>query len=221
MTVTAETVAARLDTIRQRIASTGRAPATIRIIAVTKSFDADVVRAAVGAGLRDLGENYAQELLAKASAAPDVRWHFLGAIQRRKVAGLAPVVHLWHGVDRVVAGEEIARRSPGASVLVEVNVSGRPNRPGAAEAETPALVESLQRLDLDVAGLMVVASAPDSDTAAREFERVARLRDQLGLRELSMGMTDDFEFAVAAGSTMIRIGRALFGARPQPSDARR
>ncbi len=118
-----------------RFAAASPAPEGIRqvvkVVAVTKGFGPEAVVAATGAGLWDIGENYAQELLAKASQAPEgVRWHFLGPVQRNKVAGLAPHVALWQGLDRPAAGEAIARRSPGARVLVQVNVSGEASEGG-------------------------------------------------------------------------------------------
>jgi PLP dependent protein len=211
-------VSEKLVVLRRRIESTGRDADSVRIVAVTKGFGPEAVSAAVGAGLVDVGENYAQDLVAKAERldagiASAVRWHFLGAVQRNKVARLAPHVHLWHGVDRVSAGAEVARRDPGAAVLVQVNLSGDPGRNGCDWAEVNDVVGALQKIELDVRGLMGVASV-ERERSASEFARLARVRNDLGLAELSMGMTDDLEVAVEAGSTMIRIGRALFGERP-------
>ena len=219
--MTASAVAERLDAIRARIASAGRDPNEVTVIAVTKGFGSDAIADAVEAGLVDIGENYAQELLDKARDAPSqVHWHFLGAVQRNKVERLAQVVTMWHGVDRLAAGKEIAKRRPGASVLVQVNVSGAEGRNGCSWADAPVLVAELRELALDVAGLMAVATA-SAETARGEFERLAALRHDLGLRELSAGMSDDLEIAVAAGSTMVRVGRALFGARFPGREMRR
>lgn len=205
----------RVADVRRRIRDAGGDPARVTIVAVTKGFGTDAVEAATSAGLHDIGENYAQELVAKAEAtAADVRWHFLGAVQRNKVARLARHVATWQGVDRLEAGEEIAKRAPGARVLVQVNVDGDPRRNGCAVDDVPALVARLRELDLDVAGLMGVATAGGGEVAARQFAGLAALREELGLRELSIGMTDDLAAAVRAGSTMVRIGRALFGERP-------
>ena len=208
-------VAERVAQVRRRISDAGGDPARVTIVAVTKGFGADAVDAAAEAGLVDVGENYAQELLAKAGEVEStVRWHFLGAVQRNKVSRLAPHVAVWQGVDRIEAGQEIARRSPGATVLVQVNIDGAPERNGCAVGAVQSLVRDLQRLDLDVAGLMAVATAGDEERAARQFAAMAAMREELGLRELSIGMTDDLEVAIRAGSTMVRIGRALFGERP-------
>ena len=177
------------------------------------------MRAALGAGMRDIGENYAAELTAKAaavgaeSAAVGAVWHFLGAVQRNKVADLAPHVGLWQSVAREAEGARIARFRPGAAVLVQVEATGLPGRNGCQPAEVGSLVVQLREHGLDVRGLMTVA-APGRDAAADAFGVVGRLADDLGLEERSMGMTDDLEAAVAAGTTMIRVGRALFGDRP-------
>jgi PLP dependent protein len=192
------------------------------VIGVTKSFGGDAVRVALDAGLRDLGENYAPELVAKAGEAGDsaeagaeagVIWHFLGAVQRNKVAQLAPLVGVWESVARMAEGERIARFAPQARVLVQVETTGLPGRNGCRPEETGPLVAHLRDLGLDVRGLMTVA-APGEGSAQESFETVGRLADRLGLEERSMGMSDDLEAAVAAGSTTVRIGRALFGARP-------
>jgi uncharacterized pyridoxal phosphate-containing UPF0001 family protein len=190
---------------------------------VTKGFGSDAVRSALAAGITDLGENYAQELVDKAAvaggdiASGDRRpvWHFLGAVQRRKVSVLAPVVGVWQSVCREAEGERIARSAPGATVLVQVETTGLPGRNGCEAAEVPALVDRLKIQGLDVRGLMTVAAPVDASgpSAEETFEIVAGLADALDLPERSMGMTDDLEAAVAAGSTMVRIGRALFGDR--------
>lgn len=212
-------VADRVAAVRARIAAAGRAPEEITVVAVTKGFGADAVVAAAAAGIVDVGENYAQELVEKAEAV-HARWHFLGHVQRNKVKTIAPVVHLWQGVDRVAAGEEIARRAPGARVLVQVRLEGD-TRNGCEANEVPALVEQLGTLGLDVRGLMAVGPAGPPELARPGFARVRALADRLGLAERSMGMTDDLEVAVEEGSTMVRVGRGLFGARPVARPARR
>jgi uncharacterized pyridoxal phosphate-containing UPF0001 family protein len=149
----------------------------------------------------------------RAGAAPP-RWHYLGAVQRNKVPRLAPVVACWQGLHRLVEGEAVARRAPGATVLVQVDVAGLPGRGGCPPEEVPGLVAGLRSLDLDVAGLMAVGPPGDPEAARPGFRAVRDLADRLDLRERSMGMTADLEVAVAEGSTMVRIGRALFGERP-------
>lgn len=213
-------VAGRLDSVRLRIERAGGDPSAVRIVAVTKGFGPDAVRAARAAGLHDIGENYANELVAKAaelqgdaSSPSPVRWHFLGAIQRNKVARLAPVVGVWQSVSRAEEGARIARFAPDATVFVEVDTTGRSGRNGCAPDDVRALVPRLRDTGLDVRGLMTVA-APGPEAAALAFSTVRALADELALEERSMGMTDDLEAAVRAGTTMVRMGRALFGERP-------
>jgi PLP dependent protein len=213
--MTAPTVAARVAEVRARIdaaaARAGRDPATVTLVAATKTVELARVQQVVDAGVVDIGENRAQELLAK-TAVHGANWHFLGQLQRNKVRQLAPWVTCWQSVDRAELGTEIAKRAPGARVLVEVNVGEEPQKGGCPPAAVPALVDELRVAGLDVAGLMTVP--PHGDDPRRWF---ARLREQavaLELAELSMGMTDDFEIAVEEGATMVRVGRALFGSRP-------
>jgi len=217
--ITSEAVSIRLERIRERIEASGGDPGVVTVVAVTKGFTRLAVDAALDAGLDDVGENYAQELLSKAGGSngcrggSSPRWHFLGAVQRNKVRGLAPVVDCWQTVCRLAEGEQIAARVPGARVLVEIDASERAGRNGCRPHEVGQLVSALSDLDLDIAGVMTVAPR-GVDPARRAFRQVRRLADDLGLRERSMGMSDDLELAVSEGSTMVRIGRALFGERP-------
>lgn len=214
-------VTAGLAAVRERIASTGRDPSAVRVVAMTKGFGPDAVVAAVDAGLLDCGENYAQGLLAKVDEAPpETRWHFLGPVQRNKVKRLAPHVVLWQSIDREAAAAAVAHHRPGAAVLVQVNLAGDPGRPGCGWDEVAPLVDQARGHGLDVQGLMGVA-APDLDEARASFRRLAAVAGELGLAELSMGMSADLEVAVEAGATIVRIGTALFGARPGTSPARR
>lgn len=212
----------RLDEVRARIARAGGDASAVTIVAVTKGFGDDEVAAAVDVGLPDVGENYAQELAAKAAVAPPAaRWHFLGGIQTNKVRAIAPLVHLWHGVDRVEEAEAIARYAPGAALLVQVNASGETQKGGCAPEATEQLVDRCRELGLDVRGLMTVGPADDLVGSAVAFRTVAGLAGRLGLPELSMGMTDDLEIAVSEGATIVRIGRALFGPRVRAGGVRR
>jgi len=211
-------VAEALAAVRRRIAAAGGDVDAVRVVAVTKGFGLDAVLAARRAGLSDIGENYAAELLAKAPGPEGTSWHFLGAVQRNKVGPLAPLVSLWQGVARISEGERIARFTPSARVLVQVDCTNVAGRNGASVHDTAPLVAQLRALGLDVAGLMTVAP-PEHDAADRAFGEVDRLAKELGLEERSMGMSDDLELAVAHGSTMVRIGRALFGERLQPARA--
>jgi uncharacterized pyridoxal phosphate-containing UPF0001 family protein len=199
--------------VRQRIARAGGDPDLVRILAVTKGFGPEAVRAARAAGLTDIGENYAAELEAKAPGPVGTRWHFLGAIQRNKVRSLAPLVDVWQGVARLVEGERIAQHAAGARVLIQIDYTGLPGRNGCSPESVPELARALMGLDLQVQGLMTVAPQAASQAEAA-FQSLSRAADALGLPERSMGMSEDLEAAVAAGSTMVRIGRALFGDRP-------
>jgi pyridoxal phosphate enzyme (YggS family) len=221
---TAADVAVRLEQLRERIAAAGGDPAQVTVVAVTKGLGPAAVAAATEAGLGDIGENYAQGLLAKRDALPPgitVRWHLIGPVQRNKVKALAPAVHLWQAVDRLAAGRAIAVHAPGAAVLVEVNTGGELSKAGCRPEEAAGLVEDLRALGLDVRGLMTVAPAGGPDAARPAFASLARLRARLGLRELSMGMTSDLDAAVAEGATIVRVGTALFGPRPVRSTPRR
>ncbi len=214
MALTPDEVGANLADVHRRIEAAGGDPARVVVVAVSKTFSADDVAVALEAGLTIFGENYASELLAKAAAldATPAAWHFLGALQTNKIARLAPVTACFQGLSRAREATEIARRAPGASVMVQVDFTHRDARGGAAPDEVAVLVEQARSLELDVRGLMTVAPR-DADEAREAFARTRRLADSLELPERSMGMSDDLELAVAEGSTMVRIGRALFGPR--------
>jgi PLP dependent protein len=219
--LTVEAVAAAAARVRDRIAAAGGDPERVTLVAVTKGHPVEVVRLALAAGLADLGESYAQELAAKADAvaldpppgAPTPRWHAVGRIQRNKVRIFAPHIALWQSVDRLSVGEEISRRAPGAAVLVQVNVTGEETKGGCRPEMAPGLVEGCRDLGLEVRGLMAVGPTAGPEVAGHPFVELAHLADRLGLPERSMGMSDDLEAAVAAGSTMVRVGTALFGPR--------
>jgi pyridoxal phosphate enzyme (YggS family) len=214
-------VAARARAVRARIEAAGGGDA-VRLLAVTKGFGPDAVAAAVEAGLGDLGESYAPELVAKAAAAEAagtggaVRWHFIGRLQSNKVRRLRAVVGLWQSVDRLRLVEELARSAPGAEVLVQVNVSGEASKGGCEPTATAGLVAAATGAGLHVGGLMCVGAPGGSEAARPGFRLLRTLADELGLAERSMGMSGDLEAAVAEGSTMVRVGTALFGARPGP-----
>lgn len=190
----------------------------VRIVAVTKGFGVDAPRAALAAGLTMIGENYAQELVSKhEELSPDERerieWHFLGRLQRNKVRSLASIVSVWQSVDRVELIDEIAHRAPGAKIMIQLNLSEEPQKGGAPILEGSALVGHARDAGLDVVGLMGVGSAGDPVDSAAAFGVLVALAEDLGLSERSIGMSDDLEVAVAQGSTMVRVGTGLFGAR--------
>jgi PLP dependent protein len=209
-----------LDEVHARIAAAAhrakRDPADVTLVAATKTVPAELVAEAVALGVTDIGENRAQELVDKAGAlagmtgAP-VCWHFLGRLQRNKVRNLAPRVTWWQSVDREELGATIARHAPEARLLVEVNLAGEPQKGGCSPQDTGELTDALRSLGLRVEGLMTIP--PLDDEPRRWFAALRELGAELGLRHLSMGMTDDYEDAVEEGATMVRIGRALFGSR--------
>ena len=207
-------VAEQVVVVRERIAAAaaraGRDAATVTLVAATKTVSPERVAEVIAAGVPDVGENRAQELLAK-SAVEGAHWHFLGQLQRNKVRALAPWVGCWQSVDRASLGLEIAQRAPGARVLVQVNVGEEPQKGGCPPAEVPRLVDTLSRAGLDVAGLMTVP--PHDGEPRRWFAGLRELAHDLGLTELSMGMTEDYDVAVEEGATLVRVGRAIFGAR--------
>ena len=204
-----------LERVRQRIADAGGTVDDVQILAVTKGHGVEAVQAALAAGLTGIGEDRAPELVAKADAlAPErPRWHFIGQLQRNKVRQIAHLVHVWQSVDRLRVGEEIGKRAPGATVLVEVNLTDDPGRGGTAPGLVAGMVDGLRDLGLQVEGLMAVGPQGPSDDVRAGFRLVRRLADELALPVRSMGMSDDLELAVQEGSTMVRVGSALFGPR--------
>ncbi len=206
-------IAERLGIVQQRIVTAGGDLDRIRIVAVSKTRSSEEAAAAVALGLSDLGENYAQELVTKSTAVPGARWHMIGGLQRNKVKRLAPVVSLWQTVDRADLGDEIAKRAPGASILVQVNTSGEQAKSGCAPEAAPALVEYCQAAGLVVEGMMTVGPTSADADPRPGFAQLRNLVDRLGLSICSMGMSRDLEVAVAEGSTMVRVGTALFGPR--------
>lgn len=231
-----EALAQNLTEVRARLASAahavGRDPATVRLLAVSKMHPASSIEAAYALGLRDFGENYVQELEEKARALahlPDLRFHLIGHLQTNKAKVVAPFVAWVQTVDserlvRQLAAQTRSRRSPEKGpleVLVEVNVGGEAQKSGCAPGELAALLDAIESEDvLRLRGLMTVPPFTEDPNEARPyFDELRRLQKLHGgeprLPELSMGMSADLEIAIAAGSTMIRVGTALFGARPK------
>lgn len=201
--------------IRDAARRAGRDPDSVTIMAVTKTVPAERIAIALTAGISVVGENRAQELLAKApelsghSPAPD--WHFIGRLQRNKVNALARWVTRWESVDRAELGSAIARAAPGAAVLVQVNVGREPQKGGCDPDAVGPLVAALEADGLSVQGLMAVP--PQGLDPRPFFEDLVRRAEDLGLQERSIGMSGDYEVAVEAGATTVRLGAAIFGAR--------
>ncbi len=228
-----DAVAVALNEVRARIRAaalaSGRAAEAVKLIAVSKTQPSAAIREAYAAGQRDFGENYVQELLQKAEQLKDLtelRWHLIGHLQRNKAKQVAPLLSLLHTVDSLELARELDKRVAAATparrlqVLVEVSIAGEEQKHGAAPEALAELCEGIEALPaLSLQGLMCVPPFTEEAAAARpHFERLRALREQHGgvsrLPELSMGMTHDMEQAVAAGATLVRVGTAIFGARP-------
>ena len=226
------TIAAKLQQVRARIATAcrqaGRNVEDVTLLAVSKTFGPQAVRAAADAGQLDFGENYLQEGVDKIAALADLRgqlrWHCIGPIQSNKTRLVAEQFDWAHGVDRLKTAERLsAQRPPGLPPLnlcLQVNIDGGPTKSGVAPAEALALAQAVAALPrLRLRGLMTIPDpAPDFEAARAVHASARALFDQLnaaglGLDTLSMGMSDDLEAAVAAGSTMVRVGSAIFGTR--------
>jgi pyridoxal phosphate enzyme (YggS family) len=226
----AEEIAAGLERVRARVAAAteaaGRAPGSVRLVAVSKKMTAADVEAARAAGQLDFAENYAQELRDKRAAlagAADLRWHFVGPLQSNKVKYVAGQVALLHTVDSVALADEVERRGSPQACLVQVNVAGESQKRGAPPEALPALLDHIATLaHVRCAGLMLIPPFGDDPEAARpHFAALRALRDReaarprphVDLRELSMGMSADLEVAIAEGATLVRVGTAIFGTR--------
>lgn len=191
----------------------GRPAGSARLVAVTKGHDLpEIERAVLAHGDFPLAENKGQELRDKAAQWPEREWHFIGPLQRNKIKYLRPVA-LVHALEAAWQAEEIARQAEGwgraPDVLLQVH-NGEPQKHGAAPAELGALYHQVREVGLRVRGLMVMAPDDDPAGAERVFGRTAALAAELGLPELSMGMSGDYPQAIAQGATLIRVGRALF-----------
>ena len=231
--MTSDPITFRLADVRARIAaaarSVGRDPSSVHLIAVSKTFPLNLIRDAYAAGQRDFGENRVQEALQKIAAATDleIRWHLLGHLQTNKARRAAPAFAMIHGVDSV---ELIQKLDAGAvetgaapELLIQVDLAGEATKHGLPPAEVPRLFDAAAACRAArVAGLMTLPPIPETPEDARPyFRRLRDLRDEwLGagvpasmLRELSMGMSGDFEVAVQEGATMVRVGTAIFGSR--------
>lgn len=230
MTASAAQVREALDAVRARIDAAarraGRDPSSVALLAVSKTHGADAVRAAYARGQRDFGENYVQELIAKASALadlPDLRWHFIGHLQTNKCRDVAGLVASVQSVDSERLLRELGRRATAAGrtvgILIQVNVAREAQKSGCDVAGLAGLIAAARETPgVALRGLMTVPPAMNDPAAAREwFDALRALRDAHGgvaaLPELSMGMTHDMDEAIAAGATVVRVGTAIFGAR--------
>lgn len=225
-------IAANYARVREHVALAaqrcGRRPENITIVCAAKTKGPEAVRAALAAGATDIGENYVQEAQQKMAQVPEsARWHLIGHLQRNKAKAAARLFTLIHSLDSVALAQELHRQGEklGCVVraLIEVNLGGEHTKGGLAEEEMEDLLKAVVALPcLRVEGLMVIPPpGPDAESSRPHFRTLARLRERyvgvraanIDLRELSMGMTDDYPVAIEEGATIVRIGRAIFGER--------
>jgi pyridoxal phosphate enzyme (YggS family) len=225
----AENVQKVQERIRKACERAGRDAQSVRLIAVTKTFGVEKIREAVEAGIRDVGENFVQELRKKRQALNDqsIRWHFVGHLQSNKVRYIADYIYLIHSLDHRSVAEEVDKRGARSgrpiNVLVEVNTSGEKTKFGVLPESTAEFLKSIAGFrNLRVKGLMTIGPfLPNPEDSRPAFRTLRELRDEVAkagienveMTELSMGMTNDFEVAIEEGATMIRIGTAIFGPR--------
>lgn len=216
-------VATRVAELRDRILRAGGIG--VGIVAVTKNFGIDSWRDAKFAGCEAVGENYAQELISKSREVDLVDRlpvHFIGQLQTNKIKSLFDIVDVWQSVDRAAVVTELVKRQSARTlagrceILVQVNTTNEIGKGGCDPAEVEALVHHAREGGLDVTGLMTVGPTDmDSIKTRAAFGLLKRMATDLGIKQLSMGMTADVEIAVEEGSTLVRVGTALFGQRPQ------
>jgi hypothetical protein len=233
---------ARLDSVRARVAAAatraGQDPAAVTVVGVTKRKGAELIVAAVRAGLRDLGESYVQEAVSKVPAVNGAleriggalpRWHFVGQLQRNKARDVVRLFDSVSSVDRERLGAELERRAEQEQrtleLLIQVNLSDEPQKGGILPDALPELLAASRAWSrLRVTGLMTIPAADDDPEHSRPaFAQLRKLRDELRgspggehLEELSMGMTGDFEVAIEEGASIVRVGTAIFGPRSEP-----
>jgi len=213
-------VASGLASVRANIARAcaraGRDPATVRLIAVSKTKPLSMLQEAAAAGQRIFGENYAQELREKAEALPGVEWHFIGALQTNKAKLVVGRAALIHTCDRLALAQELSKRAKAAAmvqrVLLEVNVGREPQKAGVLPADAGRLLDQVRALPaLSCEGLMCIPPAEGDPRV--HFRALRELASGLRVAELSMGMSADYEVAIEEGATLVRVGTAIFGER--------
>jgi pyridoxal phosphate enzyme (YggS family) len=213
-------VAAGLVSVRARIsaacAKARREPGSVRLIAVSKTKPLPLLREAAALGQTLFGENYAQELREKAEALPGVEWHFIGALQTNKARLVVGRAALIHTCDRLALAQELSKRAKAAGltqrVLLEINVGGEPQKAGALPEEASRLLDEVRALPaLGCEGLMCIP--PAEGDPRPHFRALRELAARLGVAQLSMGMSADYEVAIEEGATLVRVGTAIFGER--------
>jgi len=215
-------IAENLARVQERIGAAcsraGREADTVELVAVSKGQPIEAVLLAFAAGQTAFGENYAQELHEKADALTEADWHFIGALQTNKAKIVVGHAALVHTCDRLALAQELSKRASGKNltqrILLEVNVGREPQKGGALPEDLEGLCAAVRELEaLRCEGLMCIP--PAGEDPRPHFRSLRELRDRLGLRELSMGMSADFEVAIEEGATIVRVGTAIFGERPR------
>lgn len=229
-----DSIAQAITDVSQRIraaeAASARPAGSVRLLAVSKTFPASAVQAAYAAGQRAFGENYVQELQAKAAALAglDIEWHFIGPLQSNKTRIVAENAHWVHSIERLKIAQRLSEQRPAQlpplQVCIQVNVSGEDSKSGCTPAEALALAHAVAALpNLQLRGLMCIPEpTTDMQKLASQFALLRQVQDELRedgltLDTVSMGMSSDMAQAIAAGSTMVRVGTAIFGARHYPT----
>ena len=218
MSELADRYAAVLDRIQAAARGAGRRPDDVALVAVSKGRDVSVIRSLYDLGHRDFGENRAQELREKVPELPDdIRWHFIGPLQSNKVRIVRPAVHALHSLDRMSLATAWMKGAGSPPVAyLQVNIGAEEQKSGVPVAEVAGTLDRLVRLSVPIVGLMAIPPLTDEPEGARRYFTAMRvLRDRIviehpGVSGLSMGMTNDFDIAVAEGATVIRVGRAIF-----------
>jgi pyridoxal phosphate enzyme (YggS family) len=214
-----ENVAAVEERIARACARAGRAREDVKLVAVSKTFPAEFADEAITAGITDLGENRVQEARDKKPLVQtSARWHLIGHLQTNKAKDAVKLFDVIQAVDSLDLAEKLARAAEGQErtieVMLQVNIGDEPQKSGLARAEADAIAKQVAALTpLHLIGLMAIPPVGTPDESRPYFRELRSMRDALGLKELSMGMSEDFEAAIEEGSTIVRVGRAIFGSR--------
>ncbi len=218
-----EEILANYAAVKARIAAAckraGRRPDEVTLVAVTKTFPAEAVTAAIAAGATDIGENRVQEARDKRPAVQGIaRWHLIGHLQSNKAKEAVRVFDVIQTIDSVSLAEKVAKAAAAEGkridVMLEVNIGREPQKTGAEPEAVDDLARGVAKIEgIRLTGLMTIPPHGEEAATRAYFRELRSMRDRLGLKDLSMGMTEDFEMAIEEGATVVRVGRAIFGAR--------
>ncbi len=227
MPTVSENIKTTLEKIRKAEKESGRKPGSVKLVAVSKTKPVNMIAEAIAAGQLEFGENRVQELISKQEIFPQASWHLIGNLQRNKVKSVIPSVALLHSLDSSKLAREISRRAVEAGrvihCLIQINISGEEQKHGMAESEAEVLLSQISKFPgLKILGLMgIPENTTDLDSLRVQFRRLRLAANEfrkfenenVKMDEISMGMSGDFEIAIAEGSTMVRIGSSIFGER--------